>query len=39
MTWLRLEAYENRFNQRKFALKQINMLSDFARSPEAESAD
>jgi hypothetical protein len=32
------EAYGNRFNQKEFALSQINMLSDFARSPEALSA-
>lgn len=32
------EAYGNRFNQKEFALSQINMLSDFARSPEATSA-
>jgi hypothetical protein len=32
------EAYGNRFNQKEFALSQINMLSDFARSPEAISA-
>jgi len=33
-----VEAYTNRFNQKEFALQQINMLSDFARSPEALSA-
>ena len=29
------EAYANRFDQKGFALNQIDMLSDFARSPQA----
>jgi len=32
------EAYANRFDQKGFALSQIEMLSEFARSPEAMSA-
>jgi hypothetical protein len=32
------KAYQNQFNQKNFALSEIDMLSDFSRSPEAESA-
>lgn len=33
-----VEAYQTKFNQKEFALHQMNMLSEFAQSPEALSA-